>query len=100
MSPLITITGTLGGPFILKPTDDIRALTVFPNNIVAAAFARQTGIENIAATPIQQPSFADWLKHVDSSGITHVAIVPYDNDHLNLVPIASAIFIDGVARRW
>ena len=99
-SPLITIVGNLGGPFILRPSEGVQALPVFPNAIVAAAFIKTTGFDNLVHGPIDAPSFCHWLKQIEESGITHVSVVPHRQTELNLVPIKQAIFIAGVSGRW
>jgi hypothetical protein len=90
VSTLYTLTGKLGGPFIIHPDDTIRAMSVFPNQIIAAVFIDASKQDSITPTHIPANSFVEWLDHLSQNGITHLSVCPRSPEDYRLVPIDAA----------
>lgn len=86
-----TITGTLGGPFILHPPDnpDTRAVTLFVNQIVAGGFIRSTNDPSTLKHSELGVPLTTWIAELERNGITHISVNPAPTDW-NLVPVSVA----------
>ncbi len=90
MSSVYTVTGKLGGPFVLRTDEDTRAMAVFANLIMATSFIAETGQDAIEPTIIPSDTFSQWIDLLIENGMTHIAVSPPSPNDLHLVAIKDA----------